>query len=92
MREHAPLPPCTWHATEPGYLPPGSVFEYRDRNSDRDGVVSNALEDDCDGRILQPYSLNGGKGFVIHSAGLEIAQSTPYEKYDYQLNYTRYGF
>ncbi|CAE7773394.1 ttn-1 [Symbiodinium necroappetens] len=97
MREHAPLPPCTWYATEPGYLQLGSVFEYRDRNSNRDGVVSNALEDDCDGRILQPYleavnGLNGGKGFVIHSAGLEIAQSTPYEKYDYQLAYTRYGF
>ncbi|CAE7541394.1 unnamed protein product [Symbiodinium sp. CCMP2592] len=90
-------PPCTWHATEPCYLQLGSIFEYRHRDSNRDGFLSDALEHDCDGRRLQPYldavnRLNGGKGFMVHSAGLEIAQSTPYEKYYYQLNYTRLAF
>ncbi|CAE7240635.1 unnamed protein product [Symbiodinium natans] len=55
------------------------------------------IENDCDGRALGPYidavnSLNGGRGILVHPAGLEIAQSTPYPKHYYRLNYTRLTF
>ncbi|CAE7492216.1 unnamed protein product [Symbiodinium sp. CCMP2592] len=89
--------PCTWNATEPCYLHLGSVFEYRDRGTSGSQSDSTSRESDCDGRSFQPYldainSLNGGKGLMVHSAGLEIAQSRPYPKYYYRLNYTRLTF
>ncbi|CAE7309164.1 unnamed protein product [Symbiodinium microadriaticum] len=89
--------PCTWNATEPCYLQLGSVFEYRDRGTGGSQTDATSRENDCDGRSFQPYidainSLNGGKGLMVHSAGLEIAQSRPYPKYYYQLNYTRLTF
>mmetsp|Transcript_25417 Transcript_25417/g.60555 ORF Transcript_25417/g.60555 Transcript_25417/m.60555 type:complete len:1120 (-) Transcript_25417:137-3496(-) len=91
-------PPCTWDATEPCYLQLGSVFEFRDRTgSDFDRDDRAMIENDCDGRALTPYidavnNLNEGRGILVHSAGLEIAQSTPKPKYYYRLNYTRLTF
>jgi len=89
--------PCTWNATEPCYLQLGSVFKYRDRGTGGSRSDATSRENDCDGRSFQPYldainSLNGGKGLMVHSAGLEIARSRPYPKYYYRLNYTRLTF
>ncbi|OLP97029.1 hypothetical protein AK812_SmicGene20690 [Symbiodinium microadriaticum] len=70
-------PPCTWDATETG-----SDFDRDDRAM---------IENDCDGRALTPYidAVNNlNEGILVHSAGLEIAQS----KYYYRLNYTRLTF
>eukprot|EP00439_Symbiodinium_sp_Y106_P048644 s5124_g6.t1 len=95
--EHAP---CTWNATEtePCYLQIGGIFEYHDgMYDDDDNVRMNLPENDCSGHDPIPYieavnGLNGGRGFMVHSSGLEVAQSRPYPRYYYRLNFTRRSF
>ncbi|CAK9019085.1 Uncharacterized protein SCF082_LOCUS14372 [Durusdinium trenchii] len=88
--------PCTWDAAEPCYLQIGGVYEFMNRAALTDESAFRTMND-CHGYLVQPYidavnSLNGGRGFMVHSNGLEIAQSRPYQRYYYRLNYTRVIF